>query len=61
MLYAKPKMPKISEVVNDINGELINLHRVIKTFPATFANMLSGLLVSRQMFEDFKHRRLIPL
>ena len=58
MLYAKPKMPKISEVVNDINGELINLHRVIKTFPASFSNMLSELLVSREMFEDFKHRRL---
>lgn len=60
VLYAKPKIPKISEVVNDINGELINLHRVIKTFPASFSNMLSGLLVSRQMFEDFKNRRLMP-
>ncbi|WP_300642381.1 DNA adenine methylase [uncultured Helicobacter sp.] len=60
VLYAKPKMPKISEVVNDINGELVNLHRVIKTFPVTFTSLLSELLISREMFFDFKNKRLTP-
>jgi len=58
VLYAKEKSKL--EVVNDINSQLINLHRAIRTNPQTLSFYLHELLVSREVFDDIKHKRLIP-
>jgi DNA adenine methylase len=57
VLYAKekPKANKKAEVVNDINGELINLHRVMQKRPQTLSLFLSKLLVSREIFNNIKN------
>ncbi len=56
VLYAKPKfkLPRYREVVNDINGELINLHRMIQTRPESLSQTLSRLLISREIFYKLK-------
>lgn len=58
VLYGK-KESKL-EVVNDINSELINLHRSIRTNPSTLSFYLNQLLISREIFEDIKHKRMKP-
>lgn len=62
ILYAKkkPDSPKIREVVNDINGELINLHRQIQKRPQTLSLYLKQLLVSRDIFYDILKRKWVP-
>lgn len=42
------------EVLNDINGELINLYRVVKHHLEEFINQFKWSLVSRQMFNWLK-------
>ena len=56
VLYAKPKplSSKQAEVVNDINGDLINLHRIIQTRPQTLSFYLNNMLISRTVFERIK-------
>ena len=39
------------EVLNDINGELVNLYRVVKHHLVEFLKQFEWALVSRQMFE----------
>jgi DNA adenine methylase len=56
VFYAKDKS-KI-EVVNDINSDLVNLHRSIRTNPQTLSIYLNQLLVSREIFNDIRHKRL---
>jgi len=58
VFYAK-KPCKI-EVINDINGELINLHRTIKTNPQTLSFYLNQLLISREIFDNIKTKKLKP-
>jgi len=58
VFYSKEKS-KI-EIVNDINGELINLHRAIRNNPETLSMYLNDLLISREIFEDIKHKRMKP-
>jgi len=58
VLWAKERS-KI-EVVNDINSDLINLHRVIRTNPQTLNIYLNKMLISRELFEDIKHKRYKP-
>lgn len=62
VLYRKraPMSPKKAEVVNDINGELVNLHRSIRTNPQSLSMCLSRLLVSREIFDDIVHKRIKP-
>jgi len=62
VLYAKekPLQGRYREVVNDYNGELINLHRAIRNNPQTLSMYLHRLLVSREIFEDIKHKRYKP-
>lgn len=43
-----------TEVVNDINGELVNLYRVIKYHLEEFHRQFKHALVSRQIFEWLK-------
>lgn len=45
------KDPVKSEVINDINGELVNLYRVIKNHLTEFVYQFKNALVSRQLFE----------
>ncbi len=43
--------PASTEVLNDVNGELVNLYRVIRHHLDEFIRMFRWSLVSRQMFE----------
>lgn len=45
------KAPVQAEVLNDINGELVNLYRVLKHHLEEFVKQFRWALVSRQMFE----------
>lgn len=58
VLYAKEK-GKL-EVVNDINSQLVNLHRSIRTNPQTLSFYLNNLLISREIFNDIRHGRMKP-
>ncbi|MCI6988741.1 MAG: DNA adenine methylase [Campylobacter sp.] len=58
MFYAKEKSK--AEVINDINGELINLHRIIQTRPQSLQIKLNKMLKSREIFEDIKFKRVKP-
>jgi len=62
VLYAKekPTSNKEAEVVNDINGELINLHRIIQKRPQTLSLFLDKLLVSREIFDKIKKNDYKP-
>jgi len=48
------KEPVKLEVVNDIDGELVNLFRVIRFHPDEFEKVLSHFLHSRQMFSEIE-------
>jgi len=58
VFYAKEKSRL--EVINDINSDLINLHRSIRNNPQTLSFYLHQLLISREIFDDIKHKRLKP-
>ncbi len=58
MLYRKPRS-KI-EIVNDINSDLVNLHRVIRNHPQTLSLYLNEMLISREVFYDLREARLLP-
>lgn len=49
LYFMKP--PAKAEVLNDINGDLVNLYRVIKHHLDEFVKQFRWALVSRQMFE----------
>lgn len=48
------KEPSKVEVLNDINGELVNLYRVVKHHLEEFVHQFNYALASRQMFEWIK-------
>lgn len=52
VLYRKPKVKR--EIINDINGDLINLHQVIKNHPETLREKLKMELKSREIFNRIK-------
>ena len=54
------KEPSKIEILNDINGELINLHRIIQTRPQSLNSCINGLLRSREIFYAIKHRTIKP-
>jgi DNA adenine methylase len=58
VLYAK-EQSKL-EVFNDINSELINLHRAIRNNPQTLSMYLNQLLISRDIFNDIKRKKMKP-
>lgn len=45
------KAPVTSEILNDVNGELINLYRVVKSHLEEFVRHFKWSLTSREMFE----------
>ncbi|MBO8161328.1 MAG: DNA adenine methylase [Thermosipho sp. (in: Bacteria)] len=49
------KKPSKVEVYNDINGELVNFFKVIKNKYNEFIKEFDYLLISREIFEDFKN------
>lgn len=49
ILFLKP--PSKSEVINDINGDLVNLYRVVKHHLNEFITQFKWALTSRKMFE----------
>lgn len=55
VLFAKDKHAKM-EVYNDVNGELVNLFRIVKYHPEALQKELDGLLMSREVFFDELHR-----
>jgi DNA adenine methylase len=57
VLYAKekPTLTKGAEVINDVNGELINLHKIIQKRPQTLSLFLNKLLIGRDIFNDIKN------
>ena len=58
VLYAKERS-KV-EVVNDINSELINLHKAIRNNPQSLLMYLNQLLISRELFYDIRDGRIKP-
>lgn len=48
------KSPSKVEVINDINGELVNLYRIIKHHPEEFTRQFDHLLIARDEYERFK-------
>jgi DNA adenine methylase len=52
--FAKP--PSEVEVINDINGELVNMYRVIKHHPEEFIRQFKWILTSRQHYEWEKEK-----
>jgi len=50
-LYFLRPIPAKTEVLNDINGELINLYRVIQHHPEEFVRQFKWALSSRQVFK----------
>lgn len=51
------KEPAKSEVLNDLNGELVNLYRVVRHHLEEFVHQFQFALASRQMFQWLKITR----
>lgn len=55
LLFSRDKHAQL-EVFNDVNGELINLYRVVKYHPEALQKELEWLLMSREQFFDELNR-----
>lgn len=55
------RSPAEVEVLNDINGDLINLYRVVQNHLEEFVRQFKWALSSRQVFEWLKMTRIDPL
>lgn len=51
LLFARDKHAKM-EVYNDVNGQLVNLFRVVKYHPEALQTELDWILMSREQFFD---------
>ncbi|RSF09272.1 DNA adenine methylase [Achromobacter aegrifaciens] len=56
LLFARPEPAKV-EVLNDINGDLVNLYRVVQHHLEEFVRQFKWALTSRQMFKWQKETR----
>lgn len=54
------KEPSKVEIVNDINSNLINLHRIIRTRPQSLSMAINSLFRSRELFYSIKEGKLKP-
>lgn len=54
------KEPSKVEIVNDINSDLINLHRIIRTKPQSLSAELNTMLRSRELFYLVKQGKIKP-
>ncbi len=50
-LFFRRRMPAKCEVLNDVNGELVNLYRVVQHHLEEFVRQFKWALSSRQIFE----------
>lgn len=55
------KKPSPVEVLNDIDGELVNFYRVLASFPEYFERKIRFALYAREEFEDLKKADLSRL
>lgn len=46
----RTQIPK-AEIINDINGELVNLYRIVRRYPNTLYKETEFMFASRQEFE----------
>ena len=53
-LFFMRETPAPVEVLNDIDGELINLYRCLSCHPEEITRQVEALLISREIFERFK-------
>lgn len=54
------KTPSKIEIINDINSDLINLHRIIKTRPQSLSCELNSMLKSREILYLIKQGKIKP-
>lgn len=54
------KAPSKLEIINDINSDLIKLHRIIKSRPISLQIELNNMLRSREIFELIKNKAIKP-
>ena len=52
------KEPSKTEIINDINGDLINLHRIIRTRPQSLSAHVNAMLKSREIFYAIKEGKI---
>ena len=55
------KNPSTVEVINDIDGYIVNLFRVIKDHPLEFERIIQYEVISRDKFEWYKNVNLAYL
>lgn len=61
VLFGKNEKDHKVEVYNDINSELINFFKVVKYKNNEFLERLNYLLISREIFNDFKYQDISKL
>lgn len=54
VLFGKDPATSKCEVLNNLDGELVNFWRVVKHRPAEFAERVSQLLSSRELFAEWR-------
>jgi len=55
LFFMRPRPCKY-EIINDINGDLINLYRVVKNHPDEFFRQFEWSLCSRQLFNEWQEQ-----
>ena len=53
-LFFMREQPSKVEIINDVNGELVNLYRVVQNHLEEFVRQFKYAIISRQMFEWLK-------
>ncbi len=53
-LFFMREQPAKVEIINDVNGELVNLYRVVQHHLEEFIRQFKWAIISRQMFEWLK-------
>jgi DNA adenine methylase len=59
LLFAKE--PSRCEIVNDINGDVVNFFRVAKHRPAALAELFDHEIVHAERFRDLKRENFMPM
>jgi DNA adenine methylase len=59
VLLGKDPKSSMSEVFNDLDGDLVNFWRVLKHRPAEFAEAVGWVLDSRELWQGWKVRRSV--
>jgi DNA adenine methylase len=53
LFFMKP--PTKSEIINDVNGDIVNLYRVVKYHLGEFLKQFDWTITSRETYEGLKH------